>query len=269
MNDDLTPDPLDAGDPFASSLGDCLHGAADGIDGAGVTQAGVAAAVTGRRRSVRTRAVAGGIAAAVVLLGAVAVAGPFRDDEPERISAGGPTATEPCTRTASITSGSVTTTTAATTTTEVPTTEPAPSSSGQTPFEQWADVLREGGLLTAEQEAEIAAGRGISLTPEQSQVLQAYWDGQAGIPTTTVLALPNPTPPAGTVDVPCEDAGGSGTTSPAGGSSETGTTEPGSDDPPLTSTTVAGSDDPPVTTTSVAGSDVAPPTTSTAPAPPS
>ena len=147
---------------------------------------------------------------------------------------------------------------------------PAPSSSGQTPFEQWADVLREAGLLTAEQEAEIAAGRGISLTPEQSRVLQAYWDGQAGIPTTTVLALPTPTPPAGTVEVPCEDAGGPGPQPAAGRPARDATTSvAGSDDPPVTTTSVAGNDDPPVTTTSVAGTDVAPPTTTTAPAPPS
>ena len=72
-----------------ASLGDRLHGAADGVDGTGVTQAGIAAAVTGRP-PIRSAPgpVAGGIAAAVVLLGAVAVAGPFRDDEPERVLRG-------------------------------------------------------------------------------------------------------------------------------------------------------------------------------------
>lgn len=69
---------------------------------------------------------------------------------------------------------------------------------GPTPFETWAQVLRDAGLLTPEQEAEIAAGRGISLTVEQAQVMQEYWDGIApdGGPVASTV------PPGGEVGPP-------------------------------------------------------------------
>jgi hypothetical protein len=60
-------------------------------------------------------------------------------------------------------------TTAPTTTGAPPPTTTLPE--GTTPFDAWVAALRDRGLLTPDQEAEIAAGRGISLTPEQSRVM--------------------------------------------------------------------------------------------------
>lgn len=58
--------------------------------------------------------------------------------------------------------------------------------SEQTPFDEWTDVLRQAGLLTEEQEAEVAAGRGFGLTDGQSEALEDYWASQ--VPTTTAPA---------------------------------------------------------------------------------
>ena len=48
---------------------------------------------------------------------------------------------------------------------------PPPLKPGQTPFDAWADALRAAGLLSPEQEANIQAGGGISLTTEQGALL--------------------------------------------------------------------------------------------------
>ena len=70
-------------------------------------------------------------------------------------------------------------TTVSTTTTTPPSTTTLPE--GTTPFEAWITALRERGLLTPEQEAEIAAGRGISLDGDQSAAIEE--------------AFPSPEPP--------------------------------------------------------------------------
>lgn len=97
---------------------------------------------------------------------------------------------------------------------------------GTTPFDEWVEVLRSQGLLTPEQEAEAAAGRGFSLTVEQSAALQAYWDSQAAGSTTTALAFaPSgsaPVPPSTTS--PCVPADDGGATTTSSASSEATTT---------------------------------------------
>lgn len=130
---------------------------------------------------------------------------------------------------------------------------------GETPFDQWADHLRTLGLLSAEQEAEIAAGRGISLTPEQSAAMQDYWDQQAAATSTTALSFAPgdasttsdvgdttttaPCRPATTIAVPVTttEAGATTTTSDATTTLATTTTSS-----PATTTTTA-------TTTTSAG----------------
>lgn len=247
MSDDLNPD-----DPFTDDLGARMHAAADHLDGTGVTRLGVDAAV-GHRRRLRTRSLVAGAAAALVLVGGLAaVAALGREDGAERISTAAPTTTDPGCAAGTPSSllsqaqvdaviedarslGHATATTVATAHVE--------EGSGQTPFQEWVEVLREAGLLTVEQEAEAAAGRGFALTEEQSRVLQEHWDAQAQGPTTTVLVSPPTTEPA---EDPCSGSTPreTDTTAPVT-TAVTSTTvpaspttpEPGSDDHPATTTT--------------------------------
>ena len=88
MNDDLTPD-----DPFGERLAARMHGAADPLEGTGVTRRGVvAAAVERRRRQVRNRGLAVGVAACVAVLGGLALLGRSTDDGTQHL-ASGPTTT--------------------------------------------------------------------------------------------------------------------------------------------------------------------------------
>lgn len=82
--------------------------------------------------------------------------------------------------------------------TTAPTTTTAPSPTtalpeGTTPFEAWASVLRDRGLLTPEQEAEIAAGRGISLaTDEQRSAIDEAFPPAVPTPNGPVAELAAP-----------------------------------------------------------------------------
>ncbi|MGI8756544.1 MAG: hypothetical protein ACR2MB_11910 [Acidimicrobiales bacterium] len=57
------------------------------------------------------------------------------------------------------------------TTTPAPTVPVPPLKPGQTPFDAWVDALRQEHLLTPDQEAQVRAGRGVGITPEQSNFL--------------------------------------------------------------------------------------------------
>lgn len=234
MSDDLTPD-----DPFAADLGRQLHEAADGVDGHRVTRAAVDESVgLRRRRTARARTLVGVAAAAVALIGGVAVAGSVGDDGTQRISSAAPTMSDPA-GTSQPLPPCPPTTTEPTTTAPPQTTTSIATPEGSTPFEQWASLLRDRGLLTPEQEDEIAAGRGISLTQEQSAVLQEYWDSQAGVtPTSTLVAPVDPVDQVPTTDdgtgfgEPCRSRQpGSTTTTPttsiAPGGSEAASSEQG------------------------------------------
>jgi hypothetical protein len=107
---------------------------------------------------------------------------------------------------------------------------------GTSPFQTWVTVLRDQGLLSAAQETEAAAGRGFTLTAEQSAALQAYWDQQAADVTTTDLAFAPGPEPATTAVTPCPDPEASTTTAAPAATTTTSTTAP----PIATSTTAAG-----------------------------
>lgn len=66
-----------------------------------------------------------------------------------------------------------------TTTTTVP---PPSLEPGQTPFDAEAEAFREAGLLTPEQEAQIKAGQGITLTPEESALFEERFQPGGPLP---------------------------------------------------------------------------------------
>ena len=93
MSDDLTPDDRSADDRFADEFGPRLRAVADAVDGGRVTRTGVASAVQEhRRRARRTRSAMVGVAAAVVLLGGIAV-GLRGNDPAQQVSTAGSTTT--------------------------------------------------------------------------------------------------------------------------------------------------------------------------------
>ncbi|HWJ63965.1 MAG TPA: hypothetical protein VNS19_18480 [Acidimicrobiales bacterium] len=89
----MSDDPIDPA--FGQELAARLHEAADPVDGAGVTRAGVAAVVERRRdRHARTRALVLGAAAVVVLLAGLAAFVRSGGDAPEQVVTATPSTTE-------------------------------------------------------------------------------------------------------------------------------------------------------------------------------
>lgn len=181
-------DPIDepGTDPFEAELVASMQAAAAPIRGDGASRAGVDAAIARRRSLDRRRLAVGAVAAAVAVVAAgavVALGGDGGGGGAQRVGSGPPTSAPASTSTscAALPPPSTSSTLAPIV---PPTTTP-----GTTPFDLWAQVLRERGLLTPEQEADIAAGRGISLTAEQSQVIDALWRSD-----TTTTDPPAPTP---------------------------------------------------------------------------
>ena len=89
MTDDQNPH-----DPFADRLGARMHAAADHIEGAGVTRAGVDAAIAGGRSPARSRALVIAVAASVALIGGLAVVHVVGDRGAQHLEAGATTTTD-------------------------------------------------------------------------------------------------------------------------------------------------------------------------------
>lgn len=137
MNDDLTPD-----DPFGERLAARMHGAADPLEGTGVTRRGVvAAAVERRRRQVRNRGLAVGVTACVAVLGGLALLGRSTDDGTQHL-ASGPTTTSASSSTSTTTSAVAGGNTATTTTVD-------PRRPDGAPEQIDASTIRERDLLWA------------------------------------------------------------------------------------------------------------------------
>lgn len=98
MTEERTPGVPDPDDALGEELGERLHAAADHLDGAGVTRAGVAAAVEHRRRQqVRSRALIAAAAAAIAILGGLAAVNRTDGHGPDRlVTAATTTAPGPC-----------------------------------------------------------------------------------------------------------------------------------------------------------------------------
>jgi cell division septation protein DedD len=186
MTNDPTPmDPT--GDPaFERELAERMDAAAATATGAGVSLDGVLAAAGSRGRRTRRRRTLAAVAATVLLVGggvALASASSDRGEQEVRTADDGTAAADPTTTTTCVVGPPVTTAVAPIVTSST-TTQPG----DPTPFEVWVEVLRDAGLLTPEQEAEAAAGRGFELTGEQSAVLEEHWAAQElPITTTTVV----------------------------------------------------------------------------------
>ena len=88
MTEDLNPP-----DPFADRLGARMHAAADHLDGAGVTRAGVDAVIGDRRSPARSRALVIGVAASIALVAGLAALHVAGDHDAQHITAGDPTTT--------------------------------------------------------------------------------------------------------------------------------------------------------------------------------
>ena len=123
MTDHLTPD-----DPIDAELAARIHATADGIDGTGVTRARVDAAVAQRRRRTAWSRGVLGVAAAVLVIVGLAVAGSIGGDgDTQRISSAAPSTSAPTT-TAPLPPCPPTSTTVATSTTTSTTSTSIPAS---------------------------------------------------------------------------------------------------------------------------------------------